>query len=392
MVLCAVVSGLGLAVAFVDHPIAMVLRVKLREEFAGEPAILLDFKREPGDGPVLSSGTADTPMLVMDPCVISDGDGLHLFFSSVFCETPDGLSLFWKPEFGDEFDISKLTTGIAYAFSDDRGKNWRIRAAPVLLPAEGGWDGYRVETASAVVVDDVLHLFYSGDAKESPARYEIGEASLELNGDTLRTALLEREHSPVRKRTSPVLAGVRDRSCFRNNVQEPSVLYHDGRFELYFVGLQFSQPGEALDHAGQELRGLGLGRAILDDSLKPIEVTDEPLVELANIIEVKRTAGGLVLFTTLPGEGDAHEGERIGYQTSPDGRSWSRSREILSSRPMGFDSWGCMSPTVVQDSDRWILFYTALEKSSDRPSGRWGISMGDGWLFGTLGRAESAAP
>ncbi|MHB9080780.1 MAG: hypothetical protein ACYC3X_25165 [Pirellulaceae bacterium] len=73
--------------------------------------------------PVLTSGTADTPMIVMDPCVISDADGFHLFFSSFFCDTPNGLSPFWKAEFGEQFDTQKLTTGIAYAFSSDRGKN-----------------------------------------------------------------------------------------------------------------------------------------------------------------------------------------------------------------------------------------------------------------------------
>jgi len=132
---------------------------------------------------------------------------------------------------------------------------------------------------------------------------------------------------------------------------------------------------------------------VMDDSLNLIEISDKPLTDLANIIEVQRNGDRLVLFSTLPGEGEAHRRERIGYQTSRDGRSWSRPKAVVSSLPAGFDSWGCMSPTVVQEADRWVLFYTALDHSRERPGERWGMPMGrDGWLFGTLGRAESIAP
>lgn len=389
---CAGLISLALTVAFVDHPLAYLLRVKAASLFAGVPDVALKFERDPGDRPVLGSGTAETPMVVMDPCVIADADGFHMFFSSFFCDTPKGPSPFWKPDFGEQFDIMKLTTGIAYAFSADRGKNWTVRPTPLLLPVAGGWDDFRVETASALVKDGVLHLFYCADSKQRHARYQIGEASLALGGKTLREALLVEGRIPSRGRATPVLAGITERSSFRNNFQEPSVLYFEGRFELYYVGLQLSEPGEAVDHPGQSFRSVGLGRALLDDSLNVIEVSDKPLIDLANIIEVKRTDKGLVVFTTLAGEGTAHRRERIGYHTSRDGRRWSRPSAVVSSLPLGFDSWGCMSPTVVQEADRWILFYTALENSRERPSERWGIPLGrDGWLFGTLGRAESIA-
>jgi hypothetical protein len=381
----------ALAVVLVDHPVAYALRVKVASWFAGDPDLSLDFIRVPADRPVLASGTFETPMIVMDPCVIPDPEGYHLFFSTFFCESAHGLSLYWKPELGEQFDVMKLTTGIAYAFSADRGKSWSIRPRPLLLPDARGWDDLRVETASAVVEDDVLHLFYCADRKPAPARYQIGEASLALKGESLRQALLVQERTPSRSRSTPVLAGITDRPSFRNNVQEPSVLYSRGRFELYFVGLQFSQPAEAVGHPGQTLRRVGLGRAILDRSLNVIEVSGKPLLDLANMIEVKRTGDDLVLFTTLPGEGEAHRGESIGYHTSRDGRHWSRARKVLSSPTLGFDSWGCMSPTVVPEGDRWVLFYTALERTRERPQERWGIPLDpDGWLFGTLGRAESS--
>ena len=268
-----------------------------------------------------------------------------------------------------------------------------MRPSPLLLPVVDGWDNFRVETASAIVQRGVLHLFYCADGKQRPARYQIGEASLALEGDSLREALLVQGRTPSRGRVTPVLAGVTDRLSFRNNVQEPSALSFGGHFELYFVGLQLTKPREAVDHPGQTISRIGLGRALLDDSLNVIEVSEKPLTDLANIIEVKRTGDWLVLFTTLPGEGEAHRRERIGYQTSRDGRRWSRPKEVVSSLPKGFDSWGCMSPTVVPEAERWVLFYTALENLHERPKERWGMPLGrDGWLFGTLGRAESIAP
>ena len=83
-----------MAIAFVEHPLAYFLRVRAVAIFSNDPDLALVFSREPVDRPVLTSGTADTPMIVMDPCVISDADGFHLFFSSFFCDTPNGLSPF----------------------------------------------------------------------------------------------------------------------------------------------------------------------------------------------------------------------------------------------------------------------------------------------------------
>jgi hypothetical protein len=375
------------------HLLLYVLRVKTQLLFAEEPALDLTFTREPADRPVLSSGTTDSPMIVMDPCVIKDHEGYHLFFSSFCCDTPRGPTIVWQPRLGERLDASQLTTAIAYAFSSDQGRRWSIRHSPIFLPGDSGWDDFRVETASALVRNGILHLFYSADQKQRAGRYQIGEASLRLGAGTLRENLLVQEKQLVRGRSTPVLAGITSASSFRNNVQEPSALVSDDRFEIYFVGLQFSLASKPLDYPGQQLRRVGLGRAFLDGSLEVVEVSQTPLLDLANIIEVQRSTQSMVLFLTLPGEGDAHRGERIGYCTSRDGLTWSRPRTLVQSPPAGFDSWGCMSPTVVQESDQWTLFYTALENVGQPTAHRWGLSIGSGGsLFGTLGRAVCPMP
>lgn len=78
---------LALTIAFADHPLAYMLRGRAASLFSSNPDVALVFVREPAGRPVLTSGTADTPMIVMDPCVIADADGFHLFFTSFFCDT-----------------------------------------------------------------------------------------------------------------------------------------------------------------------------------------------------------------------------------------------------------------------------------------------------------------
>ncbi len=64
MLCCAGLLTVALTVALVDHPLAYALRVKVVALFSGEPGVALDFQREPADRPVLTSETAETPMIV----------------------------------------------------------------------------------------------------------------------------------------------------------------------------------------------------------------------------------------------------------------------------------------------------------------------------------------
>lgn len=389
LVLVVVCLLVAMAAFSLDPRFLYALRVQATDWLAPEPSVSLEFRRTPAERPSLGSGAFDTPMMVMDPCVITDQEGQHLFFSTVYCETENGLSPFWRPENGEQFDIRKLVTGISYAFSENRGESWTVRKKPLLLPAKKGWDDYRVETATAIVHDHTLHLFYCADGKELPARYQIGEVSLKLTNQSLRQTLQDESVTLARRRDSPLLAANYRKSSFHNNLQEPSVLFRKGRFELYFVGLQLTRPADSMEAPGQDMSRIGMGRAILDDNLKVLEISAAPVVDLANIIEVKPSGNELIAFTTLAATGPAHQGERIGYRTSKDGINWSRAREVLAPRAGQFDNWGCMSGTVVKDKDGWVLYYTALEHQSSRPASRWAIALGpSSWLFSTLGRAE----
>lgn len=387
---CAICLFVAIVTFYVSPRFVYALRVQAAELIAEEPSVSLHFRREPELAPSLGSGTSVAPMMVMDPCILADHEGHHLFYSTVFCQTDDGLTQFWRPEYGEQFNIKKLVTGISYAFSADRGNSWVIRKSPLLLPTSNGWDNYRVETAAALVRDNVLHLFYCADNKQLPARYQIGEVSLRLKAQPLSKTLLDESLALTRQRESPLLAADYRKTSFRNNIQEPSVVFRNGRFEVYFVGIQLTHPSDEMESLGQDISRIGMGRAILDKDLKLIEITSKPLVELANIIEVKALGDVLIAFTTLAASGPAHQGERIGYRTSRDGSHWSQVREVLTPRSGHFDNWACMSATFVEDQGDLVMYYTALEHSTARPNSRWAIAIGpDSWLFSTLGRAES---
>ena len=76
----------------------------------------LKFHSAPENAPVISAGTPATSMFAMDACVITDPGGYHLFYSSLFVETPSGLSPFWNSDLPHEGNIENLVTAIAYAF------------------------------------------------------------------------------------------------------------------------------------------------------------------------------------------------------------------------------------------------------------------------------------
>lgn len=373
------------------HPLALALRYRLGNWIAEKPSVNLSFRRIPHDRPVIEAGQSNRPMLVMDPFVLTDEEGLHLFYSSVFIPTREGMTQVWTPDRGEQFNISKLTTGIGYAYSEDHGLTWTIREQPLIRPSKNEWDDYRVETASAVIRGDTLHVFYCGDCQRSVGRYQIGAVSVPLKNQSIRESLLHSKEPIARQRSTPAIRSNFEKTCFHNNLQEPSILLHDDGFEVYFVGLQMSLPKQALADEGQQLQRIGMGRALLSETFDVREITDEPVLEFANIIEVRRLDEGLIAFVTLSGEGDAHQGERIGYHTSQDGVSWSQSKSVLFPRAESFDNWGCMSPTAIREGDHWILFYAALKHDTHRKAETWAMSLGeDGWLSGSLGRAEAS--
>jgi hypothetical protein len=361
------------------------------------------FVRDPGDRPVVLSGVADWPSLVADPSIIADGEGYHLFYTAFFCREPDGSwSFSWDPQRAQACDLNQAFGTTAYAFSSDGGRSWEFRRTPVIPKGAEPWNDGDIETPFVSRVADRLYVFYCAlGSREGAAlhnRYQLGVATLDLGGRSIREALLATDETLVHRQEPIVAADLVERYGI-NNAQEPSVVVRDGRFELYFVSLGLAKPAEDVTAPGQEL-SLALRLLRLDETLSPLEPPSAPLATggTANITEVRFFDGRYHLFATTA-ELDGHENDEITYSVSGDGLHFTAPTTILRRRDGAFDNWGLMAPTVVVEPDSVVLFYTAWEAQEHRcqitgPDGRMGMSQQSGsgarCLYATLGRAVSS--
>jgi hypothetical protein len=211
-------------------------------------------------------------------------------------------------------------------------------------------------------------------------------------------------------RTTPLLPLSVTETSFLNNVQEPSVVCRDGRYEVYFLGIALALPDQTPEASGQRFVRLGLGRAVFDKSFHEMERTDKPILEGVNQPEVTFHDGRYWLFSTGFGKGTIHKGEFLQCTTSDDGVHWQAPRPILRPRQEdASDNWALVAPTLVSDQDQWLLFYSAFGASPasradftvqvgpfarTAKNKRWGIFVsGEKRLINVnLGRAASAAP
>jgi predicted GH43/DUF377 family glycosyl hydrolase len=367
-------------------------------------AVFPSFVREPADRPVIGSGVAGVPGIVSDPCVVADEEGYHLFYTAFFCRRPDGSFYYsWDPEHSEQCDLRSARGSTAYAFSRDRGLGWEFRSTPVILPGAADWNDGDIETPFVCRVADRLFLFYSSFGSREGAllehRFQLGAATFDLAGRSIREALLGSDER-FAHRSEPVVAADFNERFGINNAQEPSVVVRDGRLELYFVSLGLSLPGQDFNAPDQEV-SLAIRVALLDDQLSLIEAPSSPLLTgaAANIPEVRFFDGRYHLFATTT-DFDDHEDDQIMYAVSENGRHFTAPKTILRRRDdVSFDNWGLMAPTVVVEPDEVVLFYTAWEKQERRcvlygPTGRMGMPQESRpqsarCLYTTLARAVS---
>src|SRR5262245_2775231 len=328
----------------------------------------LALQRAPADRPVIEAGTPKTPLLVMDPMVLADWDGYHLFYSTLFAKRNGKLSYSWDAQANRGDPAEAPVSAIGYAFSADKGLTWQFRPTPVFAPGGGAWEQHKVETAFVVRREKELLLFYSALGyllgRLMDNRFQLGVSRFSLGARSIKQALLATEESFQRFRSTPLVPFNVTQTSFLNNVQEPSVVCRGGRFEVYFLGLALSLPGETPQHRGQKIVRIGLGRAILDKEFRLIERTDKPLLEGVNMPEVTFHDGRYWLFSTGFGSGSVHKGEYLQVCTSDDGIRWSNPRALLRPRPKDeFDNWAVVAPTLVRDQGWWVVFYSAFGAS-----------------------------
>jgi predicted GH43/DUF377 family glycosyl hydrolase len=361
------------------------------------------FTKTPADSAVIAAGWAESPIFMSDPGVYTDEEGLHLFFTSIFCEKEGHAYYAWNPADPADCLLKSDSGAIGYAFSDDQGLTWTIRETPVMMYGPEEWDLEKVETPFVTRVDDTLYLFYCAtgyrDGQLFSQRYQIGVATLALGDRSIKQALLEDGDTMV-KRPAPLISYNLVEPAADNNVQEPSVVFRDHVFELYFIGLGLSLPDQGIDAPSQQITSLNFMRATFDANLNPLDAPQElQIARIVNMPEVHYIDGLYYAFYTTFGpasDDEFHHGEIIGYATSEDGLTWKDAGIILEpGAGDSFDSWGVMAPTVSFQDNQTILFYSAWGME-DHPAfpvpadGRFGLPISqDRTLTSNIGRAVS---
>ena len=390
-------AGAGRAVAAAAATLAVAACASSLEP--GEPP---PFAADPDGIPVIASGQAGLPMYPLDPGVYADGEGYHLFYTTPFCQSANGPRYSWDPANVAACDLDVTTTTIGYAFSSDAGRTWQFRATPVILPPGSGFDGSKIETAFPFRRGDTLYLVYSAEGVRDGAtftlRYQIGLGRLPLGGQSIRTVLMD-ESRQFTRQTTPLLPYDLRAGRFDNNVQEPSLAVGPDGLALYYIGLGLSLPDQPITAPGQEITSVGLGRAELDAGFAVTSRAEAALLADVNITEVRYFDGAFHLFATTRGSGEFHQGERIGYARSADGRTWPAPAVVLAGGTGGHDNWGLMAPTVAVEDGRLVLFHTAFgvvqQPCFPVPAdGRFGRPVGGGaaCVYTSVGRAVASRP
>jgi predicted GH43/DUF377 family glycosyl hydrolase len=318
------------------------------------------FTKSPENQPVVSSGKTGWPIFPSDPAVIKDSEGYHLFYTSIFCNAGGSYYYSWDASTMAACDITNVIATVGYAFSSDSGKTWEFRGSPVYLPGSEPWHQGDIETPHVAILGDSLYLFYSAtgvyQGQPFPHRYQVGVATLDLNGKTIRQKLMT-DLATFTGRSEPLLPYNVSVTSYDNNTQEPSVVIKDGKLELYYVGVGFTLPDQNADAPGQSVVSVGLAKAVFQQDLQLVEKSNGYILPNANITEVKYFDDAYHVFSTTLESGEFHHNEKINYFRSVDGVKWSEPKILL--RPGAtFDSWGVMAPTVVVEDSELVLFYT----------------------------------
>jgi predicted GH43/DUF377 family glycosyl hydrolase len=328
----------------------------------------LVFSRDPAGMPVISSGSAGWPIFPTDPGVVADSEGYHLFYTSYFCNAGGTYYYSWDVNDLAACNILDAVATVGYAFSSDGGLTWQFRGRPVVMPGPEAWHSGDLETPHAAIIGDTVYLFYSAtgafQGQPFPERYQIGVATLDLHGETIRQRLLT-EDAEFTRRPEPLLPYNTTATAFNNNTQEPSVVVRDGRLELFYIGVKLAEPQLPAEAPGQSILGYGLAKAVFTPDLSLVENSDSYLLPGANITEVKYFDSAYYVFSTTGTNGEFHRQERIELYRSSNGATFSSAVDLLLPQT-SFDSWGLMAPSVIVDDSSLVLFYTGWS-SEDHP-------------------------
>jgi predicted GH43/DUF377 family glycosyl hydrolase len=243
------------------------------------------------------------------------------------------------------------TGRIGYASSSD-GIIWdKYENNPVLVPGnQGEWDDTNTDHACVLLIDGTYKMWYMGE-DESSARIGYATSTDGLNWEKYNG--------------NPVLnlgtAGTWD----ENEVMHPSVVFDGSTYHMWYNGY-----GQDVQRTGYATSPDGInwtkysGNPVL--TIGDPGVWDDYMLALMRVIYKDNEFK--IWYTAGDGTDGSSKYFRIGYATSPDGITWSKSENnpVLDKGEVGaWDSLGVVTSTVIFDTTGKIykMWYGGLDGS-----------------------------
>ncbi len=282
-----------------------------------------------GELPELTGNDSWTQFQVADPTVIFYEGKFHLWFNGQPSQDGD-----WS---------------IGYA-SSDNGNDWDVYSTPVMTPdGNGTWEGTNMGSPSVIVKDGHFEMYYFSGWPAS-----IGLATSE---DGIHWEKSSR---------NPVLVPDPNVPWMSYNLYYPSVIYHDGAYEMWFAG----SGGKSWQDTWQ------IGHAVSDDGYTWRVSSNQPVIGLGSSSSWKSQSTAAPDVILIDGtyhmwySGRAKtqpDDWRIGHATSPDGLIWTddlNNPVFGLGAADGFANGRVSNPAIAVSTEGFHLWYSAGQTNS----------------------------
>lgn len=238
---------------------------------------------------------------------------------------------------------------ICYTESSD-GLNWTFPLTnPVISPSNtpNAWDGYGVASGPCIKINGVYHLYYCGWASSAAnAPWSIGLAT---STDGVNWV----------KREQPVITGV---SVGANQIGANSIIRIGDYYYLYYTNRNY--PNYNIN-VMKSLNGVDFTPVTNAPVLMPTFQWEGTGVYMASVIKdgdnYKMVYGAGVNSST------ANNKSYIGFATSPNGLTWTKSETPIFDNTKTANGWGAFEiayPSLIKTDSEYRVYYSADSNGS----------------------------
>lgn len=244
------------------------------------------------------------------------------------------------------------------SFNNNQLQKWvKYEGNPVLVPVcsgwpkcdpdkEAEWDSWDTEGVCVVKVGSTYHMFYEGDQRQRDENGEITVNIADQIGHATSIDGIHWEKSPE----NPILQV----NSKEDTILSPAVIYHDGRFWMYYnVGFNSIRLAISKDSKHWERKGIVL-------TPTPGSWDQHGVRDVWILHNGKQF---LMWYTGDIEPLEKKEHSAIGFAWSEDGIEWTKHpAPVLEPLVDGFDNMAVYDPTVIYDNGEFKMWYIGVNE------------------------------